>query len=387
MEEEEKYKKRHLCLTILTWTIQILVWVSFFMLLITMYYQYRLNKIKEKYPEKTDSIGAPYYHSAWTENKLTVTAIPAISIFFISYIAYLVFESCTSSLKYLKQKKTDTNMYKMMEELFYGRPLIKFRCECYHYETRTEYYTDANGNRQSRTVTVPVVTHVDSEIFYYHSARDISGKFVLDSARGFMMKKDYIKLKLKLVIDFADAISYSDYAKAKADFEDRNRHYDIHMSVYEERTLPGFTEYNLILIGDNGSCCVHKCWYIIFTLLTLVQYYKWYVDSKCVHQSFTIIKLVSTRFNLLEENKYIEQQPKLDLIDKTYDFELSKTAFCEEGNVDLPLKEEIDEAMSKYQDKVKNYSSLNYNEVESDENNLNKKEENTENNNLIITKY
>ena len=43
--------------------------------------------------------------------------------------------------------------------------------------------------------------------------------------------------------------------------------------------------------------------------------------------------------------------------------------------------------MSKYQDKVKNYSSLNYNEVESDENNLNKKEENTENNNLIITKY
>ena len=183
--------------------------------------------------------------------------------------------------------------------------MIKFRCECYHYETRTEYYTDANGNRQSRTVTVPVVTHVDSEIFYYHSARDISGKFVLDSARGFMMKKDYIKLKLKLVIDFADAISYSDYAKAKADFEDRNRHYDIHMSVYEERTLPGFTEYNLILIGDNGSCCVHTCWYIIFTLLTLVQDYKWYVDSKCVHQSFTIIKLVSTRFNLLEENNGI----------------------------------------------------------------------------------
>ena len=100
-----------------------------------------------------------------------------------------------------------------------------------------------------------------------------------------------------------------------------------------------------------------------------------------------VSQLVSTRFNLLEENKYIEQQPKLDLIDKTYDFELSKTAFCEERNVDLPLKEEIDEAMSKYQDKVKNYSSLNYNEVESDENNLNKKEENTENNNLIITKY
>ena len=156
----------------------------------------------------------------------------------------------------------------------------------------------------------------------------------MDTARGILLQKDYIKLKLKLIIDFADAISYSDYAKAKAEFEDRNRNYDLHMDVYEEKTLPGFNEYNLVLIGDNGSRCANSCWYIIFTILTLAQYYKWYLDSKCVHQSFTIIKLVSTRFNLLEENEYIGQQPRLDLFDKTYDFELCKTAFCEEGNVD-----------------------------------------------------
>ena len=65
------------------------------------------------------------------------------------------------------------------------------------------------------------------------------------------------------------------------------------------------------------------------------------------------------------------------MFDKTYDFELCKTAFCEEGNVDLPLKEEIDEAISKYQDKIKNYRAFNYTEVESDEYNSNKKEENT----------
>ena len=103
--EEEKYKKRHVCLTIWTWTVQILVWVSFFMLIIAMYYQLRIKKIKDKYPEKTDSIGAPYYRSSWTENKLSVTAIPAICIFFASYIAYIITESCTSSLKYLKKKK------------------------------------------------------------------------------------------------------------------------------------------------------------------------------------------------------------------------------------------------------------------------------------------
>ena len=45
----------------------------------------------------------------------------------------------------------------------------------------------------------------------------------MDTARGILLQKDYIKLKLKLIIDFADAISYSDYAKAKAEFEDRKK--------------------------------------------------------------------------------------------------------------------------------------------------------------------
>jgi len=43
--------------------------------------------------------------------------------------------------------------------------------------------------------------------------------------------------------------------------------------------------------------------------------------------------------------------------------------------------------MNKYKDKVKKYSSISYNEGESDECNLNKNEENNESNNLIITKY
>ena len=202
-----------------------------------------------------------------------------------------------------------------------------------------------------------------------------------------MTKKDIVKLKLKLTIDYADAISYSDHDKLKSEFEERNKNYDKYMDVWEEKTLPGFNEYNLVTIGDNRSCFIYTFWYIFFTCLGFAQYYKWYIDAKCVHQSFNVIKLVSTRFNLLEENKYEKQQPKLDLHYKAYDFEASKTGFCEEGTVDLPLKEEIDEAISKYQDKVKKYSSISYNDAESDECNLNKNEENNESNNLIITKY
>lgn len=385
--EEENNKKRHVCLTIWTWIIQILLWFGFSSLCICLYYARQFKKIKDKYPNPIDIIGAPYYTSNWKENKMSVLTIPALSIFLVSYIAYIITECCTTTYEYLRNKKNDVNMYKKMEQLFYAHPIIEFKCECFHYETHTEYYTDSKGNTQTRTVTTRVVTHTDYLIMPYHSARDISGKFVLDTAKGFMTKKDYIKLKLKLTIDFADAISYSDHDKLKSEFEDRNRNYDVHFFAWEERTLPGFNELNLVMIGDNGSCFINICWYIIFTILGFAQYYKWYIDSKCIHQSFNIVKLVSTRFNLLEENKYEGQQPKLDLIDKAYDFELSKTGFCEEGTVDLPLKEEIDEAMNKYQDKVKKYSSISYNEGESDECNLNKNEENNESNNLIITKY
>lgn len=385
--EEENNKKRHACLTIWTWALQILVWFSFSSLFICMYYARQFKKINEKYPYHIDFIGAPYYYSNWKENKMSVLAIPALIIFFISYFAYLITEFYTTTYKYLRNIKKDINMYKKMEQLFYGRPIIEFKCECYHYETHTEFYTDSNGNQKSRTVTSRVVTHRDSLTMPYHSARDISGTFVLDTAKGFMTKKDYIKLKLKLTIDFADAISYADHNKLKSEFEERNKDYDVHFFVWEEKTLPGFNELNLVMIGDNGSCFINTCWYIIVTILGFAQYYKWYIDSMCIHQSFNIVKLVSTRFNLLEEDKYEKQQPKLDLLDKAYDFELSKTGFCEEGTVDLPLKEEIDEAMSKYQDKVKNYSSISYNEGESDESNANKNEENNESNNLIITKY
>lgn len=106
---------------------------------------------------------------------------------------------------------------------------------------------------------------------------------------------------------------------------------------------------------------------------------------KMYSSSFKIIKLVSTRFNLLEENKYQEKQPKLDLINKTYDFDLSRTGFCEEKKVDLPLDEEFEDAQNKYGNKVKNYTLIHDDEfgLDSDDDNLNKNKINEEYNNII----
>ena len=252
-------------------------------------------------------------------------------------------------------------MYEKMEELFCGRPIVAFNCVCYHYETRTVYYTDSQGRSQSRTETYRVNTHFDSFIVPYHSSRDVSGPFILNIEKANILKKDYIKLQLDLEISWADAISYSDYEKYKADFIERNRYIDTYMDFSEERKLQGFNAYNLIKINENSSSFINVYWYMLSILLTLTQYYKWFIDYKCIHQKFKIIKLLSTRYNLIQQEGYSEMQPRLDLITKQYDFDLSRTAYCEDKEIDLPSLEETQQAMNKYGGNLPNLVVVNEN--------------------------
>ena len=371
--EERNYKNRHVGLTIWTWSLQFIIWISLFLCLLSKYYDNKFIEIDEKYPEYHDENGVPYYYINWDKNKMKQVILPAFIIFIIAYIAYLIAEFYSTSFSYLYHKKGNIMMYQKMKELFCGHPIIKFNCVCYHFETYTVYYTDSNGNSRTRTETRRVNTHYDSFIVPYYSVRDISGPFVLDIAKGLLKKKDYVKLKLILIIDWADAISLSDYENYKSDFIERNKNYDKYMDFTEERTLPGFNTYNLVLINEKELCTIHVIWYFLLTILTLVQYYKWYIESKCIHQSFKIVKLVSTRYNLIEKEEYIKKQPKLDLINKIYDFELSTTCFCEDKNVDLPTLNEIEDAANKYGNKLKNYNEtidsnddLNLNEINED---------------------
>ena len=54
-------------------------------------------------------------------------------------------------------------------------------------------------------------------------------------------------------------------------------------------------------------------------------------------------------------------QPKIDLINEQYDFDLSQTAFCEDKEIALPSLEEMKEAMNKYGQKVPNLVKVNEN--------------------------
>lgn len=362
---QKEPKQRHIFLTIWSWSVQLVVWTSLFIFILSIYYTKKFSNMTKKYPEKEDIYGVPYYTSNWTVNKMDPFLIPSLIALIVSYVAYIITEFCSKSFRFLCHKKDDNRMLQKMNSLFCGKPSVVFNCVCYHYETRTVHYTDSDGRSQTRSETYRVNTHFDSFVVPYHSVRDVSGPFVLNIDKANLMKKDLIKLKLELEITWADAISLSDYEDYKSDFIRRNENKDVYMDFSERRILDGFNAYNLIKINEKtNTCFLNPFWYIISIFLTLTQFYKWYFDWKCIYQNFKIIKLISTRYNLLQQEGYGEMQPKIDLINQQYDFELSQTAYCEDKEVDLPTLEDIQQAANKYGSQLPNLVIVNDNGIQ-----------------------
>ena len=240
-------------------------------------------------------------------------------------------------------------MYEKMGQLYRTHPDICFHCECYHYETRTYHERDSEGRMQTRTETIRVVTYSESFSIPYYSSRDVSGLFYLNCDQANVQKKNYIKLKLKEEINFADAISYMDYEYYKSEFWRRNRFRDVHMDFHETRTIPGLRHHNLVKIGNKDPCSVNCFWYFLFTMLTFCQFYKSYVDSFCVNQKYKVRKIVSTRYDLnqpIYTEKYSQLIPQINLITQQYNYQPNDYNYLNnEVQVNLPTQEELSESL------------------------------------------
>jgi hypothetical protein len=192
----------------------------------------------------------------------------------------------------------------------------------------------------------------------YYSMRDVSGLFYLNCDEAYVKKKFYIKLRLNEEINFADEISYMNYEYYKEQFWRKNRFRDAYMDFEETRKVPGLISHNLIKIGQNDPCIVSFGWFTIFTLLTLCEFYKIYINSLFVYQKYKIRKIISTRYDLNEplySNKYSELIPQLNLIDQQYSYKPESYNYINrEAEVDLPTKEELERA-EQYKDKIPDY--------------------------------
>ena len=273
---------------------------------------------------------------------------PIWFIFGFIYIAYLINASCSMVNSYLSNKQQNDTIYSIMKEYFLSAPTITMKVECFHHTRRGK----GSSNR--------VVTHRENKPFVYYSSRDVSGLFLLDFDKANLKDKAYIQLEVKKEINFADAISYSDYMVQKNDIWNRNRYLDKKMSYFEERTFQNYKQYHLVKIdGKESSAILSLKAYWISHILTFGQLYITLVNSLCVKQSFTVRKIVSTRFNLMETTtNYDNISPAINMNNQMFNFDRNQTIKVYDSyKINLPSQEEITKANEMYSSSIPNYTS------------------------------
>lgn len=243
--------------------------------------------------------------------------------FAIAYLTYLAINFSSKEGILLRCYKKDGSMFSTMESLFKTSPLIQMKSSSFHY---------FNQEKKAQ-----IFSHKGIQTFPYLSYRDVSGLFLLDLKDATTNDKSYIVLHLKKEINFADTLTYNDYMIKKTEFWKENRYYDVYMEYQEERLIEGFMEDVLMKVdGASGSIFITSTFFWICTFLTMSEFYKLYFNSRCIHQSYTIRKLISTRYNLNDEEhleKYVKLQPALSLCNQMLAFDPEKT-----GSVDILFK-------------------------------------------------
>ena len=306
--------------------------------------------------------------STWTFLIVSLV-IPEIYFYVILglvYLIYIILEFCSPTSRYLCNKNSSQGIYEKMSTYFQTRPVINWTCECYHYETRTYTSTDSNGNVTTHTTTEKVVTCRGNENMSYYSSRDVSGLFLLNCDEANINKKHYIKLELFDNIDFADSATVTDYQIQKNAFISYYQNMDVHFDYWENRYVPGLIQYNLVNIREEEAGCMNFGLFFLFTILSFAELYKLYFDSKCVHQEYTIKKIISTRYNLNAPQlavKYQKTIPSIDLIYIQYNFKPSEYSYSKNGiNEDLPSKEEVENTNKNKLPKIQSINEIKVNE-------------------------
>ena len=294
----------------------------------------------------------------------TSYALYVAILFAILYLIYLCVEFNSETFSFVRNIKYDVSMYNYMGELFQQHPYIIFCCELFHYENHHYINKDQHGKiLNSHSETRKVVTRTNEYNMPYCSCKDVSGLFNLDYETAQHVNKPLVKLYLKNEINFADEISYSDYLKYKNDFWENNRYYDEYMNYWEKRGIDNFEEYNLICLDKRKKPpCLNCCVYVLCIFLMLGEVYKCYVDKFCFAQHYTIRKIISTRYNLIQDNyndKYNNMTPMLNIYSQQYNYNYNQTGYYSSTyNVIAPTQQELNAAKA-YNSYIPQYPTQN----------------------------
>ena len=216
----------------------------------------------------------------------------AIAMLCISSV-YVFIESIFShELDYLKNIMQDETAWGYIQKMHQVAPRIGMVVECYHFETRTRvvYYTDANGNRQSRTETYTerVVTFVDHDEFSFGSWVDISKREM-----PALSTVSLTRVRIDPYVLFGDQETADDYERQAAAMMERNRHRDAFTDFSASREIPGLKK----RISAHVDLRVKPWWIrpLFFWLATLLQMtwpYRWLFRAKTSKSYYALKKMI-----------------------------------------------------------------------------------------------
>jgi hypothetical protein len=176
----------------------------------------------------------------------------------------------------------------------------------------------------------------------------------------------FIKLKLKQEINFADEISYSDYITFRENLILKYKNIDSFVNIKESRNISNFEKEIFCKIGNVDTWTIGYKWYIFFVLIGMGEFYNLYFNSFCFEKTFTIRKLISTRYNL-NGAEYIDKHynllPSINLGYEKLDFKKEEIGSCFE-NIE-PIQPDSNELnqVSIYSNEIPNYQVFPINKV------------------------
>ena len=89
----------------------------------------------------------------------------------------------------------------------------------------------------------------------------------------------------------------------------KNRYEDLFIEVSVNRYLPSKKDYYLINLTNSKNPLLKRWVYILSIILMIDQFYKLYLECVWSKQFFVIRKIISSRKNVLENDKYSQFTP------------------------------------------------------------------------------
>ena len=165
--------------------------------------------------------------------------IMGIVMVILSYFYMLIEACCSPENEYIASISADVSVVDYVNKLRSTDPVRIMMIECYHMETRTRtvYYTDAQGNTQTRLETYQemVTTYTENKVFPIGRSVDVSNpeglRFDLHSVT---------RLKLEQYVKCGDLETTTKFSEMRDQMIEENEHRDDKICFTCEDIIDGF---------------------------------------------------------------------------------------------------------------------------------------------------